>query len=309
MRFEFYPLRFEFIARGSLYFPPRHAANILRGALGVIFRRIACVPGCPEAGTCEDSRVCGIRQSCPYARVFEPVAQGTGPSGLADWPRPFVFRARHLDGKTIQTGQSFHFDLHVFSLDSQTLAYFILTFAALACEGLGPQRGKAELRRVLSLCASDENAAIQPTSLDLNPDFTRSFPAPRKIRVDFHSPTELKHENRIAQRPEFPVLFARIRDRIGTLRTLYGPGPLEIDFQAVGRRAKDVTMTRCEVRRVESARRSSRSGQTHSIGGFVGTAEYEGDLAEFLPYLEAARWVGVGRQAVWGKGEIALTRL
>jgi CRISPR/Cas system endoribonuclease Cas6 (RAMP superfamily) len=51
-------------------------------------------------------------------------------------------------------------------------------------------------------------------------------------------------------------------------------------------------------------RRSSRTGQTHSIGGFVGEAEYEGDLAEFVPYLKAAKWVGVGRQTVWGKGEI-----
>jgi hypothetical protein len=65
-------------------------------------------------------------------------------------------------------------------------------------------------------------------------------------------------------------------------------------------------MTRCEVRRQESERLSTRTGQSHSIGGFVGTAEYQGDLTEFLPYLEAARWVGVGRQAVWGKGEIAV---
>jgi hypothetical protein len=303
MRFEFYPLRFQFIARDSLYFPPGHAANILRGAFGVIFRRIACMPGC------QDARACHVRQSCPYARVFEPVAQGDGPSGLADWPRPFVFRARHLDGQTIQAGQPFHFYLHVFSLDREILAYFVLTFAALACEGLGPRRGKAELQRVIPLGACDEDAAIHPAALDLKPDLAPCFPSPRKIRVDFLSPTELKHEHRIADRPEFPVLFGRIRDRIGTLRTLYGPGPLEIDFQAIGRRAADVTMTRCELRRVESARRSSRTGQTHSIGGFVGTAEYEGDLAEFLPYLEAGRWVGVGRQAVWGKGEIALTRL
>jgi hypothetical protein len=51
-------------------------------------------------------------------------------------------------------------------------------------------------------------------------------------------------------------------------------------------------------------RRSSRTGQVHPIGGFVGEAEYEGDLAEFVPYLHAARWTGVGRQTVWGKGEI-----
>jgi hypothetical protein len=60
---------------------------------------------------------------------------------------------------------------------------------------------------------------------------------------------------------------------------------------------------------VDIRRRSSRTGQTHGIGGFTGFAEYEGDLAEFLPWLEAAQWTGVGRQSVWGKGEIRLQRL
>jgi hypothetical protein len=304
MRFEFYPLRFQFVARESLYFPPGNAANILRGAFGVILCRIACVPGCQNA------RACDVRQSCPYARIFEPVGDGGGPSGLEDRPRPFVFRARHLDGKTIQAGQPFHFDLHVFSHDRDAVEYFMMSFGALACEGLGPRRGRAELHCVVPIGAcdgtSDGDAAIQLVSLDLTPC---AAAAPRKIRVDFLSPTELKHEHRIAQRPEFPILFARIRDRIGALRALYGAGPLDIDFQAVGHRAASVQMTRCEVRRVESTRRSSRTGQTHGLGGFVGTAEYEGDLAEFLPYLEAARWVGVGRHAVWGKGEIALTSL
>ena len=40
------------------------------------------------------------------------------------------------------------------------------------------------------------------------------------------------------------------------------------------------------------------------MGGFNGFAEYEGQLAEFLPWLRAARWVGVGRQTVWGKGDM-----
>ena len=63
-------------------------------------------------------------------------------------------------------------------------------------------------------------------------------------------------------------------------------------------------MTRCELRQVEATRRSSRTGQVHGIGGFVGVAEYEGDLGEFIPYLEAAQWTGIGRQCVWGKGEL-----
>jgi len=34
--------------------------------------------------------------------------------------------------------------------------------------------------------------------------------------------------------------------------------------------------------------------------------EYEGDLTEFVPYLRAARWTGVGRQTAWGKGAIEI---
>lgn len=304
--FRFYPLRFEFVAKESLFFPPGKAANILRGALGVIFRKIACVPHCADA------RNCDMRDSCPYARVFEPIACGGGPSGLADWPRPFVFRARHLDGRTVHAGESFWFDLHVFSLDQNVLAYFVLTFASLAREGLGPRRGKADLQRVLTGeqvlyegSAQTISGAVEPLSLDLTP----AADSPRRIRVDFLTPTELKHEQKIARRPEFPILFGRIRDRLATLSRLYGADTLDIDFQGTNARAAAVKMTSCRLGRQESERRSTRTGQGHSIGGFVGRAEYEGDLAEFLPYLEAGRWVGVGRQSVWGKGEIKIERL
>jgi hypothetical protein len=27
-------------------------------------------------------------------------------------------------------------------------------------------------------------------------------------------------------------------------------------------------------------------------------------MGEFMPYLRAAKWVGIGRQTVWGKGVI-----
>ena len=67
-------------------------------------------------------------------------------------------------------------------------------------------------------------------------------------------------------------------------------------------------MTRCNIQHVETSRRSSRTGQIHSLGGFVGEAEYEGDLTEFVPYLRAAQWTGVGRQTAWGKGALVVTK-
>ncbi len=311
MDFRFYPLRFEFVALAPLYFPPGKASNVLRGALGIIFRSIACTPECRRDN---NSKRCGLRHICPYAKVFEPIADG-GPSGLADPPRPFVFRARHLNGRSVARGEAFHFDLNLFSLDPETIDYFVLTFAALAREGLGPTRGKAELRRVLRIAAGwlpevtlfspDHGLAasgIEPVSLSLQTSGVRTT----TIRVEFVTPMELKQDQRIVERPDFPILFARVRDRIANLRAIYGSSPLELDFQDIGARAGSVRMVECLMRREEVDRRSSRTGQSHSIGGFVGVAEYEGDLAEFLPWLEVARYTGVGRQAVWGKGEIRL---
>lgn len=92
------------------------------------------------------------------------------------------------------------------------------------------------------------------------------------MRVRFLTPTELKSGQQLARPPEFSILAARIRDRVSTLRELYCDGPLEIDFRAFGERAALVRMTRCHIGQVEIVRRSSRTGQVHTIGGFTGEA-------------------------------------
>jgi len=308
LTFEFYRFRFHFRSEGSLHFPPYKSGNIVRGAFGDLFRKLVCIP------SCHDAEVCDLRATCPYARIFEPqAARGEGPSGLANWPRPFVFRAAHLDGRTILPEEAFHFDVHIFDVLDPALPYFVLAFAQLARDGLGPGRARAELTFVDQL---DLNEARVAQIFDGEQFRMRELAAPNvvdlsetpervgRVRVRFVTPTELKTGHRVADRPEFGILIGRLRDRISTLRALYGTGPLEIDFRAMGERAAAVRMTRCELQRTEVDRLSSRTGQRHPLGGFVGEAEYEGELGEYLPYLRLGKWVGVGRQTVWGKGEL-----
>ncbi len=284
MTFDLYSFRFVFSALDPIVFPPGQPGNILRGAFGNAFRGIVCSPDCRGA------RQCPTRNSCDYARIFEPASAGPGPSGLRDQPRPFVFRAAYLDGRTIHPLERFWFDVNLFETRNPPLESFAQAIGRLAKDGLGPLRGRANLVSVEQ----------RPISIAFEPN-----PAPvRTLRVEFVTPTELKNDDQLVDRPEFDVLFARARDRVSTLRALYGPGPLEIDFRAMGERASAIRMTRCELRHVEAERRSSRTGQVHGIGGFVGVAEYEGDLSEFIPFLEAAQWAGIGRQCVWGKGEM-----
>jgi hypothetical protein len=294
LKFEFDRFRFRFRSGAKLRFPPGKAGNTARGAFGGIFRKLVCDPGCQNVTTCD------ARPACPYLRVFSPqAAPGDGPSGLADLPRPFVFRASHLDGSTIQAGEAFYFDVHLFDVHESVLTYFVQAFSRLGEEGLGPSRAGAELIAVdqLDLFGSKTTGPIQM-------DLGTSEEAAERLSIRFVTPTELKSGREVAGRPEFGTLFERLRDRISTLRALYGEGPLEIDFRAMGEAAAGVRMTRCQITRMETQRRSSRTGQRHPIGGFVGEAEYEGDLGQFVSYLKLGKWVGVGRQTVWGKGEI-----
>ncbi|HEX5228887.1 MAG TPA: CRISPR system precrRNA processing endoribonuclease RAMP protein Cas6 [Bryobacteraceae bacterium] len=212
-----------------------------------------------------------------YARIFAPRATGPGPSGLSDRPRPFVLRCTSLNGRVVQPGEAFCFGLHWFDARSPSLDLIKTAFGRWA-----------------DVTALDR----QRVSLDLAPSRAAS-----RVRVDFQTPTELKAKGQSVN-SGFSVLLARARDRVSTLSSLYGDGPLEIDFRALAERAKLIQTARSDLRPLSVERLSKGTGQRHNIGGFVGFAEYEGDLAEFVPYLEAASFTGVGRHCTWGNGHI-----
>jgi len=215
----------------------------------------------------------------------------TRPSGLARPPQPFVLRVAHLDGKRIEAGETFSIRLHLFELRQPLLTKFTDAFSAWAETGLGPGRARVHLLGNVDMETSLSLEANSPAS---------------RCRVTFLTPAELKGTQNSSNIP-FAVLFARIRDRISTLRALYGEGPLPIDFRAMAERANLVTTTASALTYRDVLRRSSRTSQVHGIGGFQGTVDYAGDLTEFIPWLKAAWWTGVGRHTVWGNGVIEVS--
>jgi hypothetical protein len=186
--------------------------------------------------------------------------------------------------------------LNLFDQRSPAAAYLTRSFEQLATQGLGPGRGRARLE--------ETRGATDWIGIPLSPRTEQA----RRVRVRFLTPTELKSGERVLAVPEFAALAMRAKDRVSLLRQIYGAGGLEMDHRGFRERAGMVRMTRWEGGQVHAERRSSRTGQVHGLGGFTGEAEYEGELAEFLPYLVAASYTGVGRQTVWGKGHIEVEK-
>ena len=273
--FDSRSLEFEFLAVDRFVFPHILSANSFRGALGLTLSRMA-----PDV----------------YATIFAPTGTPASRSGFLNPPRPFVFRTRHLDGMAVEPGLTFTVRMNVFGRIARNHLSLLSTlteaFAEMGRAGFGPQRSRAKLHR--------GSATAELSSFPIAPQQNV-----RSLRLDFLTPTEIKSEDRLVEEPLFPALSRRARDRISTLMMLYGPEPLEIDFEGLGARADAVELVRSSVHHVQAARRSSRTGQTHPLGGFTGCAEYAGNLSEFVPYLQIATHTGIGRQTVWGKGEIA----
>jgi hypothetical protein len=252
-------VEFSFTAPAPISFAPGEAANVFRGTLGALLHQT---------------------NKHAYNRIFAPKTF-SGPSGMHDPPRPFVFRP------VAQHGCNFTLPVNVF--DPDVIEDIHIAFEALADSSL---RLRASL---------DEMRSSPPLQMSLAP----VDPA-NHIRVEFLTPTELKAAGKVLRQPDFAVLLARSRDRISTLCSIYQT-ELDLDHAALGEHAKSVTMTHCDVHQVEAWRESQRTGETHGLGGFVGVAEYEGNLTEFLPWLKAAQHTGVGRLTPWGNGHIKVT--
>jgi hypothetical protein len=224
---------------------------------------------------------------CLPEEVFRP-HRDSGPSGLRDAPRPFVLRVRHLDGRSFAPGESFEIGLNLFSPD--LLPVFRNSLEPFAASGLGPGRTRLDQDGLEVVEECFDLAAAEPCN---------------QLEVFFATPTEIKGWYADGL-PPFEILMARVRDRLSALCTLYGAGEPGLDFRGLAARARNVRAVSGGLTSVRSERTSSRTGQTHPLSGFTGSVRYAGDLAEFVPLLRAASRTGVGRQTVWGHGEIAV---
>ena len=169
MQFTVQVCTLRFRAIDAIGFPPPSAGNTLRGALGDWLRHASN----PER----------------YRYWFAPKA-ANGPSGLADAARPFVLRAQALDDRQVAPGEEFAFDVHIFPGGAAGPQVLADTFHMAATHGLGAGRGRPRL--------------IEVTGREQSVNVLQPVPAAR-ARVDFLTPTELKHQGVIVRTPEFAV--------------------------------------------------------------------------------------------------------
>ncbi len=307
--------RFRFVLEPEdrLALHPRNPGNTLRGAFGSTFKRLVC----PTPHECRET--CRQKAICPYAQIFEPSPPMDSDrlSLNQDIPRPFVFRPPNGVETMARPGDSLSFDLILIGKALEYFPYFLVTFRELGDQGIGLGRGRYRIARV-SLFNEDGNDVgevysghdniVRPSPFRITyKDCCRlateqPLTQSRRVTIRFLTPTLLKADGRLVERPEFHHVIKRLRDRINALAHFYCDDTLDVNFKAFGERAEVVRTVTCKVRWEDRDRRSWKTGLSHDMGGFVGEVTYEGNLQEFLPLLILGQYTHVGKYAVWGNG-------
>jgi len=310
-----YRYRFDLTLARPLSIPAQQRSILWRGAFGTVFRSLVCHDIRLECATCP------LLQACPFPRTFQPSPPPDRKAigRFRDPPRPFVFRDPAPEAAVLPAGEPLALGLTLVGRAVVDLPYFLVTFRKLGEEGIGRDRTRFTLNAAHMLDAAGVSTglvyekgsdlvrplrhAIRARDL-VRPEDTNAG----RVQVRFVTPTDIrgdKDDGRDA--PSFGSLVRRARDRTSGLATFFGDSMLDFDARAVGDSADRAVTHSSEITQAHAARRSTRTGQRHDVGGVLGSAVYEGDgIAAAMPWLRVAELINVGKHATFGSGRISV---
>ena len=292
---------------------PKYKGGMLRGGFGNVFKRAVCIHRDWRARQCA---ACLLQSRCAYAYVFEtlPPPDVEITDKLSDAPRPFVLEPP-LDRRTdYRAGDLLPFGLVLVGQGIPYLPYFIAVFQALGEAGLGKERGRFQLQQVEAVHpltgdaitvyrAADGFARDCDLSVGYAALETAAGMLPQdRLNLRFLTPVRVKYDGDYVAEPPFHVLFRNVVRRVSWLSYFHCGERWEADFPALIAAAERVETVRLETTWVDWGRTSTRQRQDMNLGGFVGEAEYEGDLAPFLPLMLLGSLVHVGKACTFGHG-------
>ncbi|MFN7962425.1 MAG: CRISPR system precrRNA processing endoribonuclease RAMP protein Cas6 [Thermoanaerobaculia bacterium] len=300
-------LRFTLASVGEAELPPYHG-SLLRGAFGHGLRSLACSFG-PQ-------QLCGrcpLARACAYARLFEPFG-ATEPdpylAGRPCAPRPFVVEPLGGPGR-LRPGAPLRFDLLLFGSAAELLPFAVLAVERMAAAGLGARRFPF---RLAAVAFETQQGTFAPLARDpARPWALEALPRPlaprlgpcERLTLHFATPTRLKLEGSFQTPRSFAELAERMLRRSLELGHFYAPGGVPSwEIAPLLAKARRVRTAESRLHWQDWQRYSNRQGRKIELGGFVGTLELEGELGPFLPLLEQAEVLHVGKATTFGLGKV-----
>ncbi len=309
MALEYTTYWLEISPRQALQLPVGSGA-LVRGTFGRALRRMTCLTGAHACSGCQ------LATRCVYREVFDPLPPAQHAlQAFSAVPPPYVLHVRSLDGAKLAAGQPARLGITLVGSARRNLELVALALRQALEEGWLRERISLQLHRVLAdqveglvpaldlerkqLLPHSATSCLTPEAIDL------SMVEPCAVEMEWLTPTALKQAGREAriEMVQARTWLMTLLRRVALLADFYGEAPLRFDFPRWADLAGRARFTVRQLRRQSWNRYSARQGRTMPMGGLVGRVRIEGPLRPFLPLMDFARRLHVGRHAAFGLGE------
>ena len=145
-------------------------------------------------------------------------------------------------------------------------------------------------------------SAFRSASAPLPPSASHLPPLASRLTISYLTPTRLILDGCLAPVPEFHIVIRNLLRRLSNLTYFHCDDELDLDFRGLVDAAQTVKLADNRTRWHDWERYSARQDAKLKMGGVVGEATYEGDLAPFLPLLALGEVLHVGKGTGMGLG-------
>lgn len=310
--FDVHVLRFDVQASDPLDFP-FFAGSMLRGAFGRALRNVACMTRAP---VCDG---CALRTTCPFPRIFDPSRDPELGEAGASMPPPFVLLPPALSRPPATIGSIWSFGMKLFGSVSHDLPMIVEAWRRAVDRGLGSSSSRGRLVGVVHSGRDGETSIFDAEALSLLVD---ALPEPVRPAVPVSADLSIRlltplriHSNAQRLSPShFDVkrLLVDTLRRVRTLNALCGSDAARdiVDHWPTRAWVEEgaKAQMQADLRWVDNARRSSRQGQIIPMGGWLGQFTLTGVAPPVAAILSMAQAVGIGKQCVFGYGQIEVSK-
>ncbi|MBA3424094.1 MAG: CRISPR system precrRNA processing endoribonuclease RAMP protein Cas6 [Rubrobacter sp.] len=292
---------------------PPYEGSMIRGAFGRAFKE-SCCPFPHENGA-----GCSMGDKCPYAYVFEtsPPEDARDFAKNREVPRPYLFEPPEETKMEYGPGERMRFGFTTVGRAADYMPYFVYAFSRMGEAGVGRRKARYELENVVAINPLTggrerlfEGGTVRNVRLPAvweDAENVAEGMDGERVGLEFLTPAFVKHKGKVSpEAPSFAALVQNLMIRLPMLSAVHCGEVWRGDFRAMVDRAGEVETIRDGTTWVSFRRYSSFRGKSEPLEGVVGSVEYAGPLAEFLPLLVMGGLAHVGKRAVFGLGRYRL---
>lgn len=300
-------LRFTARAKQPIRLGRYQGAERLRDALAQVMLRAVC----PETFRTQKPNP-EHAAVCPACWLL---AAETTPGAVR---RVYSFVGPQPPVDTLEPGEEFHFTLTLFGEGYRFLPYFVLAAEAMGEVGIGPGRGKFEIRFIQAIhplkgetavILAENECVVRPANLPIGwedaQNYAAGLPDNGEITLQFLAPIRLIDSESLVKAPDFSIFFRRLLERIDDLARQHNAAERRAatERNSLYEIADQVRLVDQSTRWIDLWAPSSRRGQSAPMGGLVGWAKYRSrNWQPLLPWLILGQGVQVGKLTAKGNG-------